>query len=138
MKIFKRWLIKTDLNKQLHPLIAIPAFLALGFYGGFIQMGMGVFFLAVLVLVAKVNIIESNVIKAFTVFVYTAIIIWYFHYKGLVDWQLGGLVAIGQAVGGYVTAEFASKSSKADIWAYRLLVVVVSLIILKTFGILPF
>lgn len=134
----KRWLIQTDHNEKLHPLIAIPAFLLLGFYGGFIQMGMGVFFLAILVLVAKINIIESNVIKAFTVGVYTALIIWYFHYKGMIHWGYGGLLAIGQAAGGYITAEFAAKSPLADIWAYRLLVVVVFAIILKTFGFFSF
>jgi uncharacterized membrane protein YfcA len=131
----KRWLIKTQLDHKIHPLIAIPAFLALGFYGGFIQMGMGVFFLAIMVLVAQINIIESNVIKSFTVLLYTCIIIWYFHYKGLIHWGYGGLIAIGQAVGGYFMAEFASKHPKADVWAYRLLVAVVFLIILKTFGI---
>lgn len=134
----KRWLIKTQMEKVMNPFLAIPIFLALGFYGGFIQMGMGVFFLAVLVLVAKYSIMDSNVVKAFCVGIYTIIIIWYFHYKGLVDWEIGGILAIGQAIGGFVTAEFASKSKNADLWAYRFLVVVVFLIILKLFGIISF
>ena len=45
-------------------LIVVPAFLLLGFYGGFIQMGMGVIFLAVMVLGAKWSLIDSNVIKS--------------------------------------------------------------------------
>jgi len=134
----KRWLIKTQLEKNLHPFLAVPIFLALGFYGGFIQMGMGVFFLAIMVLVAKYSIMDSNVVKAFSVCIYTLIIIWYFHYKGLVDWEIGGILAIGQAIGGYLTAEFASKSKHADFWAYRFLVVIVFLIILKLFGIISF
>lgn len=134
----KRWLIKTQLDKKLSPLIAVPVFLALGFYGGFIQMGMGVYFLALLVLGAKFSIMDSNVVKAFTVGLYTIVIIWYFHYKGLVDWPIGGILAIGQAVGGYVTAEFASKSPKADLYAYRLLVIVVLFIILKLFNVIQF
>lgn len=134
----KRWLIKTQLENKMSKIIAIPLFLALGFYGGFIQMGMGVFFLAILVLVAKYSIMDSNVVKAFSVGVYTILIIWYFDYKGLVDWPIGGLLAIGQAVGGYLTAEFASKSKNADLWAYRFLVVIVFLIILKLFGVISF
>ena len=134
----KRWLIKTQLDKKMNSFIAVPLFLALGFYGGFIQMGMGVFFLAILVLVAKYSIMDSNVVKAFSVGIYTVLIIWYFHYKGLVDWQIGGILAIGQAVGGYVTAEFASKSKNADLYAYRFLVVIVFLIILKLFGVISF
>ena len=41
----------------------IPAFLALGFYGGFIQMGMGIFFLAAMVLGARYSIIDGNAVK---------------------------------------------------------------------------
>ena len=134
----KRWLISTQLEKNMNPYLAVPLFLALGFYGGFIQMGMGVFFLAIMVLVAKYSIMDSNVVKAFSVGIYTILIIWYFHYKGLVDWEIGGILAIGQAVGGYVTAEFASKSKSADLYAYRFLVIIVFLIILKLFGVISF
>lgn len=134
----KRWLIKTQLDQNISWFLAVPLFLALGFYGGFIQMGMGVFFLATMVLVAKQNLIDSNVLKSFSVGLYTAVIIWYFHYKGLVHWQFGGILAIGQSIGGYLAAEFASRSKTADIWTYRLLVLVVFVIILKLFGILSF
>ena len=38
-----RWFKETDLTYNLPKIISIPVFLILGFYGGFIQMGMGVF-----------------------------------------------------------------------------------------------
>ena len=44
----ERWLITSGVKSNLPGWISIPAFLLLGFYGGFIQMGMGIFFLAVL------------------------------------------------------------------------------------------
>lgn len=40
----ERWLIEAGIKKLPH-WISVPAFLLLGFYGGFIQMGMGIFFL---------------------------------------------------------------------------------------------
>lgn len=121
-------------NKKMPNWMAIPLFLALGFYGGFIQMGMGVMFLVVMVLMAKNNIIEANVLKSFVVALYTIVAIGIFHWQGLIDWKIGGLMAIGQTAGGWWTAQFASKYPTADVWAYRVLVVVVIGAILNMFG----
>ncbi|MFK7775479.1 MAG: sulfite exporter TauE/SafE family protein [Saprospiraceae bacterium] len=121
-------------NKKMPDWIAIPLFLALGFYGGFIQMGMGVMFLVIMVLVAKNNIIDANVLKSFVVALYTIVAIAIFHWQGLIDWKIGGLMAIGQTAGGWWTAQFASKYPAADVWAYRVLVVVVIGAILNMFG----
>jgi len=118
----------------MNPWIGIPLFLALGFYGGFIQMGMGVMFLIVMVLVAKNNIIDANVLKSFIVALYTIVAIAIFHWQGLIDWKIGGLMAIGQTAGGWWTAQFASKYPLADVWAYRVLIVVVIGAILNMFG----
>ena len=60
----KRWLNPPDSNAKLNPWIAIPLFLALGFYGGFIQMGMGVFFLATMVLVAMARFMTGGRVDA--------------------------------------------------------------------------
>jgi len=130
----KRWLQKTDPNKKMNPLIAIPLFLALGFYGGFIQMGMGVMFLIVMVLFARYNIIDANVLKSFVVALYTIVALGIFHWQGLIDWKIGGLMAIGQTAGGWWTANFASNYPQADVWAYRVLIVVVIGAILNMFG----
>ncbi len=132
----KRWLRETDIKNPPSLLIAIPLFLALGFYGGFIQMGMGVFYLATMVLVAKYNIIDSNALKVFVVAIYTVVVVAIFQYKGMIDWSVGLLLAIGQTAGGWFTANYASKYKDADVWAYRLLVAVVIFGILKLFKLL--
>jgi len=131
----KRWLRETDVQNPPSALISIPLFLALGFYGGFIQMGMGVFYLAAMVMVAKYNIIESNAVKSFVVAAYTVVVIAIFQYKGMIDWYFGFLLAIGQTAGGWLTATYASRYQGADVWAYRLLVVVVIFAILKLFNV---
>ncbi|MEO1513636.1 MAG: sulfite exporter TauE/SafE family protein [Bacteroidota bacterium] len=130
----KRWLIETDHSRPMPSWLAIPAFLALGIYGGFIQMGMGVFFLAVMVLGARYSIIDSNAVKAAVVALYTIIALAIFQWKGLIDWRIGGIIAIGQTAGGWYTAAYASESDNAKKWAYRLLVLVVLMAIVKLFG----
>lgn len=131
----KRWLrAETDARKL--PLWAsIPIFLALGFYGGFIQMGMGVFFLAAMVLVAHYNLVDSNAVKVAVVALYTLVAVLIFAWQGLIDWKIGGLMAIGQTAGGYLTARFAATDPRAGKWAYIILVVVVVWAILRMFGI---
>ncbi len=131
----RRWLQETDDTNVSPWWITIPLFLALGFYGGFIQMGMGIFYLAAMVLVAKYNIIDGNAVKSFVVAVYTILVLAIFQYKGLIDWHLGLLMAIGQTIGGWLTASYASKYEGAGIWAYRLLVFVVILAVLKLFNV---
>lgn len=81
----KRWLTEHNLTIVKPTILTAPLFIALGFYGGFIQMGMGVFCLALFALVSKYDIITANALKAFTVFFYSIFVIAIFHSKGLID-----------------------------------------------------
>lgn len=128
-----RWLRETDLERKTNLWFVVPAFLALGFYGGFIQMGMGVFFLAAMVLAARYSLMDANAVKALVVGIYTLFAVAIFAYNGLVDWKIGLIFAVGQTLGGYLTAHYASNFPKANLWAYRLLVVVVILAIVRLF-----
>lgn len=130
-----RWLRETDTENPPSMWFIVPMFLALGFYGGFIQMGMGIFFLAIMVLGARHSLMDSNVIKSFIVAIYTAVVLIIFHYKGLVDWKIGAIMAFGQMLGGYYMAIIAAKHPKANIWTHRVLVVVVIVAILRLFDI---
>ena len=134
----KRWLRETDTSFRPSRWIMIPAFLGIGFYGGFIQMGMGVIFLAIMVLGARYSIMNANAVKALVVTIYTVLVIAIFQYKGLIDWEIGCLMAVGQTAGGWLTAVYGSKYKSANIWAHRLLVVIVLMAILKLFNIHQF
>ena len=129
-----RWLRDTDTNYKPSLWITVPAFLALGFYGGFIQMGMGIFFLVLMVLGARYSIMHANAVKSVVVTIYTLVVIAIFQYNGLIDWELGLLMAIGQTAGGWLTAHYGSKYKNANVWAHRLLVVIVVAAIVKLFG----
>ena len=129
----KRWLRVESADQSLSPWLSIPIFFAIGFYGGFIQMGMGLIFLAAAVLVGKLNIIDANGLKVVAVSLYTLIGLLVFWYNGMLVWVPGLMLAIGQAIGGYYTASIASRYENAHIWAYRILVIIVLLIIINTF-----
>ena len=129
----KRWLRETEIDFKPKVYLYFPVLFALGFYGGFIQMGMGIFFLIIMVLVMRMNITESNALKGFVIGLYTLVLIVIFHYQGMIDWKLGGLMAIGQTMGGFLAARFATKSKKADQIAYYVLVVVLVLAVIKLF-----
>lgn len=131
----KRWLRESDPDFELSNWIKVPLFLAIGFYGGFLQMGMGIFFLAAMVLAAHFSIIEGNAVKLLVIGIYTIVALALFQWKGLIHWQFGLTVAVSQMLGGYVTALFAARHPKANVWAHRLLVVVVILAIFKLFDI---
>lgn len=130
----KRWLREHSDIRKLPLWISIPVFLSLGFYGGFIQMGMGVFFLAAMVLIAHYNIIDSNAVKVAVVALYTSVAVGVFAWQGLIDWKIGVLMAIGQTAGGYLTARFAATDPRANKIAYWVLIIVVLLALAKMFG----
>jgi len=129
----ERWIREARDQQPVRYALAVPVFLILGFYGGFIQMGMGIFFLAAMVLGAGYDIIRANAIKVLVVALFTVMAILIFEWRGLIDWRVGLVLAVGQALGGYLTARYASRYPGARIWAYRLLVVVVIGSILRIF-----
>ncbi|MBK9734826.1 MAG: sulfite exporter TauE/SafE family protein [Saprospiraceae bacterium] len=131
----ERWLVKNVEIIHISQWLSIPIFLILGFYGGFIQMGMGIFFLAVLVLVSKYEMMEANAIKTIVILVYTTIVLAIFAWRDLVNWEVGIVMAIGQTLGGYLTAAHISSLPGINVWAHKLLVMVIILSILVQFGI---
>ena len=109
----KRWLRQASDLSDMNYWIAIPLFFAIGFYGGFIQMGMGIIFLMITVLVLKFDLIAANALKMVIVLLYTIIVVVIFQMNGMIDWHLGLIVGVGQAVGGFLAAEFAAQNADA-------------------------
>jgi uncharacterized protein len=134
----ERWLRDTDLTKKTPLWINIPVYLAVGFYGGFIQMGAGIFFLAALVLVSRYSMMEANGLKTIIIAIYTVVVLAIFASQGLVNWKIGLLMSVGQTAGGYLTAAYLSKLPGINVWAYRLLVVIIILSIFSQFEIVKF
>ncbi len=112
----------------------IAVLVLVGAWGGFLQAGVGILLLVALVLVAGKNVIEATTIKLMVVLVYTVGAIPIFWMQGQIHWELGLVMGVGQAFGGWLGARFAATSSKAAVWIRRLLVVVIVAAALELMG----
>lgn len=138
--IFKpsRWIKPTDNRSKFPYWLRLLMILSLGFYGGFIQMGMGLFFLAMLVVLLGYDLITANAIKILAVGAYTTVALFLFWINGQVVWLAGLLLAFGQVPGGMAGAWFASRVPNAEKYIYRLLIFIITLAVLSTFGVFQF
>lgn len=108
-------------------------FLCIGFYGGFIQMGVGFFLLAGLVLGSGQNLVKANAVKVFITLVFTVFSIGIFLWHGQVDVLAGLLLAAGSIAGAWLGAHFMVKKG-AKYVRYVLLAAMV-LVIMHLFGV---
>lgn len=130
----ERWLIADKAekaeNKNLKTFIT---FFFIGIYGGFIQAGVGFFLLGGLVLISKYSLTQSNGLKLALVLAFTAPALALFMYYGKVHYGYGLLMGIFQSFGAWIGVKYIMKIPNANIWIYRLLVLVVALSALKFF-----
>jgi uncharacterized membrane protein YfcA len=103
----ERWIAAHVAPREPRLLVEVPLFFAIGVYGGFIQVSVGLFLLAGLVLGAGYNIVGANAVKNLIVLVFTAAALVVFVVNDQVDWMLGLLLGAGQAVGAWAAAYFA-------------------------------
>jgi uncharacterized membrane protein YfcA len=121
----KRWLQPEIYGFKAPMWLRIFFLFCIGVYGGFIQMGMGIFLLAVLVLLNRLRMMDANALKLAAVLSYTLVIFWIFVANDLIHWQYGILLAVGQFFGGWSTAHYLINWKHADLVAYWVLVLVV-------------
>lgn len=132
----RRWIAVEPEGKSWPKPILYGGLLLLGFYGGFIQMGMGLFFLAIAVLGARYTLLQANALKVMVVALYTLFAIAIFAWQGRVDWTIGLTLGVGQLFGGWITTRYAVQYPAINKVAYALLLVAVGLAILSLFNIL--
>lgn len=119
----RRWLRESDPSStRANSKWYWPVYFLLGIYAGFIQMGMGIFTLAVFVLLGGKDLISANILKSVIIFVLTIVAVFVFWWQGMVHWGYGLTIGFGQMVGGWFTARFASRHPKAGLVAYYLLI----------------
>lgn len=130
----QRWLQETlDSGKKKKSWLSILAFFIIGVYGGFLQAGVGVFLLAGMVLVSKYSLKQANGIKLLLVFIFTIPALIMFVYYGKVHFGYGILMGIFQSIGAWLGVRFIAKIPNANVWIYRLLIVVVAISASKFF-----
>lgn len=98
--------------------------LMIGFHGGFIQAGVGLFLLAALVLDVGLDLVRANTAKILLVLLVTAPALLIFGHASQVDWKIGLLLAVGQSIGAFAAAHFATKKQGIDSFIRKVLIVV--------------
>jgi uncharacterized protein len=116
-------------NKYLQMLI----FFGIGFYGGFIQVGVGFLLLAGLVLGCGHNLVKGNALKVLIVLVYTIIALVIFFANSKVNIGIGLILGCGSMLGAWLGAKFTIKGGAVYV-RYFLIVALVAMI-LKLSGI---
>ena len=92
-----------------HQWLVYPAMFGVGFYGGFIQVGVGFIIMAALFHLLRISLVQVNMHKVFIVFVYTIPALGVFIWSGNVNWLLGLSLAAGNSLGGWWAARMSVK-----------------------------
>lgn len=98
---------------------------AVGFWGGFIQIGVGFIIMPVLNRVMGLDLVRTNMHKVFIVAVYTVVALAVFASQVEILWIVGAALAIGNSIGGYLGAHFTvSKGERLIKWVLNSVLVV--------------
>ncbi len=103
-----------DPNKKISPWTHLSMFF-IGFYGGFIQVGVGFLLMASLHYLMKLNLVYVNMHKVFIVLVFTVPAFLVFLYTGNVNWGLGLSLAAGNSLGAWWSAKISVKKGEGVI-----------------------
>ncbi len=108
-----------------------PAMFAIGFYGGFIQVGVGFLLMAALYHLLRVNLVLVNMHKVFIILVYTVPALLVFILTGNVVWKYGLVLAAGNSIGGWWGARAVVKGGEKFIRI--VLAITISIMAVKLF-----
>lgn len=89
--------------------LVYPAMFGIGFYGGFIQVGVGFIIMAALFHLLRISLVQVNMHKVFIVLIYTIPALGIFVWSGNVNWLLGLSLAAGNSLGGWWAARMSVK-----------------------------
>ncbi|WP_462137945.1 sulfite exporter TauE/SafE family protein [Candidatus Mycalebacterium sp.] len=103
-----------------------PGLVAAGFYGGFIQVGIGLMIMALLFHLVGGSIASVNARKIIIVLVYTVPAVCIFFYYGDVDIFKGLNLAAGSALGGWWGAKLSVKKGASAVRYFLMVAIVLS------------
>lgn len=120
-KINQKSIVEYTTGKKLW--LSIFLFFFVGVYGGFIQAGVGFIMLLILSSVNNLSLVKSNAVKVTVALIYTFSAVAVFAYNDKINWELGVILALGNAAGGW----FASRWSveKGDGVIKKFLIVII-------------
>ncbi len=120
----KMWEEKRD---TLLPKWAVwVVFFLIGMYGGFIQAGVGFFFIWGLVGIGGLDLLTTNAVKVTIIALYTVFSLTIFLLHGFVDLKVGLVLAAGNIVGALLGTHFAISRGNRALRLVLAVVVIVS------------
>ena len=97
-----------------------------GFYGGFIQAGVGFVLIAAFVGVLNYDLLRANALKVIATLIFTSIALVVFIFRDQVAWIPGLILAVGSIVGAQIAVKFAISISAKKLKVLVLLMTVVA------------
>jgi uncharacterized protein len=97
----------TPVRRVLGSPWAMPLTLVAGFYGGILQAGAGLVFLALLSGVLRYDLVRANALKAIVMLAYIVVTVAVFAARGRIVWEAAGAMTVGAIGGAWLGARLA-------------------------------
>ncbi len=94
-------------EKSIREPLRSLVFFGVGFYGGFVQAGVGFLLLAALVVGGGLDLVRGNAAKVFLILVYTPVALLLFASAAQVNWSYGLVMGIGNVSGAILATRLA-------------------------------
>lgn len=107
------------------PWLIYPAMILLGFYGGFIQVGIGFLIMITLHNTLKMKLLYVNHHKIFIVLIYTIPALAIFIFTGNINWFYGISLAAGTWLGAWFSAKVAVKKGEGIIQGFLIVAIII-------------
>lgn len=99
-------------DSQFLKLFFYPSLILVGFYGGFIQAGVGFLIMGSLRHLGNMELMRMNMHRVFIVLFFTIPAIVVFLYSGKINWLYAVVLSTGSALGSWVTIKMALKKGE--------------------------
>ena len=110
------------------------ALLGIGFYGGFLQVGVGFLLMAALERLFRMDLLSVNMHKVFLALAFTVAAFPVFVWQGQVDWRAGAILAVGNATGAWISTHLQIRKGENFIRLVFLGAILIMAIDLLVFG----
>ncbi|RIY38969.1 hypothetical protein CJP73_15775 [Neopusillimonas maritima] len=120
-------LLARELNEGArYRMFEVAVLFAVGFWLGLIVLDGATYLLLALIVFVRLPLVKANAYKNLAILATSLIALSIFSLEGDVNWEIGGIMAIGGVAGGYLGARVA-LNHVAKVWTFRLLVTVILL-----------
>ena len=116
--------LKAGNNVDIKPLHYLWFFL-IGFYGGYIYIGIGYLILAVALWVMRIDLVTANAIKGFVILLATPFSLAVFMIMGNVDYKFGLIHGLGNMIGSFLASHYMADWGKNFIKIFMAVIVAI-------------